>query len=113
MNENLLKHNGWKLYMALSALSVLLAFAINFLFLTDGLYYQSFGEQLAIKRIDKILEFSQKWQWLGYVFIPVIVLFRISYTSVFLYIGVFFSELEIEFGKLFKVVQIDICFGKR
>lgn len=96
-------YNIWKLYFLLIGLTVLLAFSINFLFLTEELFYQSFGEQLAVDRIAKMFELSRKWQWIGYFFIPVVILIRVSFTSVCLFIGCFFANTQVRFKQLFKV----------
>ena len=48
----------------------------------------------------------KKYQWMGYAVIPLIILMRIFYTSVFLYIGVFFTEFKVEFSKLYKTALL-------
>ncbi len=104
---DLIKINGYKLYFVLCFLTAIIALAMYFLFLSNNeLFYQSFNQQLALSRIDQMLELSKKWQWVGYAILPVIILLRVFYTTIFLYIGVFFTELKIEFGKLFKVALL-------
>jgi hypothetical protein len=36
---------NWKIFLLLVGLSALTAFAINYLFISEGVYYQSFGEK--------------------------------------------------------------------
>lgn len=111
INSYLLNYNSWKYLFLLTGFAVLTTFAINYLFLTEGLYYQSYGVQLAAKRIAKMIEVSQKWQWLGYVFVPIVVFIRVCFTATCLYIGCFIAELRINFGKLFKVaILADFVF---
>ena len=81
-------------------------FSIQSVIIEDQLYYQTFGEQLTFSRIEQILYLSKKFQWLGYAIIPLVILFRIFYTSVFLYIGICFTEIKVEFGKLFKIALV-------
>lgn len=106
MIENLLKYNSWKYFYLFIGFSVLIMFAINYLFVSDDLYYLSFGEQLATERIEKMMEFSKKWQWLGYVFIPIVVLIRVSFTAICIYTGQFLANLKVRFRDLFKVALI-------
>ena len=106
MKEYLLKCNGWKTFLLLTGITVLIIFAINDLFLSDRLYYQSFGAKLAIDRIAKMIKLSQKWQWVGYILIPILILIRVGFTTICLYIGSFFSELRSPFDKLFKVALL-------
>lgn len=108
----LLNCNSLKCILLLIGLSVLTTYAINHLFLSDELYYQSFGEQLAVDRIAKMIEVSQKWQLIDYVFIPIVVSIRVCFTATCLYIGCFIAELRISFGKLVKVALLaDFVFA--
>ena len=102
----------WKLLLFLIGIVVLNTFAVNYLFLSDGLYYQSFGEQLASDRIAEMIEVSQKWQWLGYVFIPIVVLIRVSFAATCLYTRVFLANLNVRSQDLFKEA-LSLYFGGR
>ena len=106
MVELISKYKFWKFFLLLIGLFVLLTFSINYLFLSEGIFYQSFGEQLAVDRIDKLFKMSQKWEWLGYIFIPIIVLIRVSFTAICLYIGCFLTNSQIRFRELFKVALL-------
>ena len=103
INRYLLEYNSWKYFFLLTGFAVLTTFAINYLFLTEGLYYQSYSMQLAAKRIAKMIEVSQKWQWIGYVFVPIIILMRVCFTSICIYIGCFLTNIKVGFNQLFKV----------
>lgn len=107
----IINYKSLNLYLLLVGFVVLLTFSSNYLFLSEGLFYQSFGEQLAIDRMEKMFEMSQKWQWVGYLLIPIIVLIRVSFTSICLYIGCFLSNRPVRFRKLFKVALVaDFAF---
>ncbi|MCX6219804.1 MAG: hypothetical protein NTZ69_02300 [Bacteroidia bacterium] len=96
----------WKLFLLITGFTFLLAFSINTLFLTEGLYYQTFGEKLAVDRITKMIEISQKWQWIGYVFITIILLIRVGFTAICLYIGCLLANIQVKFKELFKVALL-------
>jgi hypothetical protein len=105
--ENLvLKFTTWKVLLLFSCLNVFLTFSINYLFLSEGLFYQSFSEQLAVGRIAKMFEMSQKWQWIGYVFTPIVVIIRVSFTAICLYIGCFLANSNIRFKEVFKIALL-------
>ena len=91
------------LYLIIIMFGIISAFSIQYLFIEDYLYYQTFGEQITSDQIAKMLQISKKYYWLGYVFVPFIILIRVFFTSIFLYIGIFFTNLKIEFSKLFRV----------
>jgi hypothetical protein len=106
MPKNSLYFQLWKLYFLLIVFIGLISFAISYLFLSDGIFYQSFGEKLATERIAKMIESFHKSQWLGYVFISVIVLIRVSFTATCLYSGYFIANLKVRFRDLFKVALL-------
>lgn len=106
MYEHFLKLNNLKCFALLLGLTVITTLATSYLFLCDGIYYQSFGEKFATDRIAKMVEQSHKWQWLGYVFIPIVVLIRISFSTICLYTGYFLSNLKVRFKTLFKVALL-------
>lgn len=105
-NIRILEIDGWLIYILSTILYGFLSFSINYAFISDNLYYQSFGEQIALERIDKIIEFSGKWEWASYAVLPIIIIIRIFYTSVFLFVGIFFTEMKVDFGKLFKIALL-------
>jgi hypothetical protein len=97
----------WKVYITLIVLTVFLTFSINYLFISSDLYYQSYAEQIATDRIAEMFEFSKKWQWLGYILIPPLVLTRISFTATCLYTGYFLANIaKVRFNNLFKIALV-------
>ena len=101
-----INYKSWKIYLFLLLFLEFLSFSTSYLFLTDSLYYQTFGEQLAIGRIEQILENIKNWQWIGYLFIPIALLIRISFTTICLYTGFFLANLKVRFKDLFKVALL-------
>ena len=97
---------AFELFFVITIISIVITFSLNYLFLSDGLYYQSFGEKIATDRIAKIIEQSQKWQWLGYLFVPIAILTRVGFTATCIYIGLFVANLKVRFRELFKVALL-------
>ena len=106
MNKYSLKLNSWKCFILLLCFPVLTTFAVNYLFITEELYYNLFSDTLAVERITSIIEQSQKWQWLGYLFIPIVILIRVSFTAICLYIGLFLDNIKVRFKDLFKIALL-------
>lgn len=72
--------------------------------LTEEVYYNSLGEQLAVERIDAFLQMQHKWEWLKYAAIPVVVFLQALLVSVCLGAGAILMEYAISFKALFSMV---------
>jgi len=94
------------LFLFNTFINIVLAFSTNYLFLSETVYYQTFGEQIALHRIVTMYDQLQKWQWLGYVFIPIGILIRVGFTATCLYTGLFLVNLKVRFRDLFKVALL-------
>lgn len=82
-------------------------YAIHILFMNDNnIFYLTFIKETNINRIEQILTQFKEMKWISFILLPLILLIRVFYTSVFLYIGIFFTELKIDFGKLFKIALL-------
>lgn len=70
-----------------------------------GLLYNSLSEQLTQKQIQHFFELQEKWQWVGYISIPIVLLVKTSLITSVLYIGTFFfSKVTITFKQLWSFV---------
>ncbi|MBL4655446.1 MAG: hypothetical protein JKY33_06455 [Bacteroidia bacterium] len=81
-------------------------YIISDVVITKELYYQSYGEQVAFEQIDAYVEASEKWSWIGYVFLPLVLLIKISFVALCLNIGTLLNGINIGFKKLFQIVMI-------
>lgn len=91
-------------WLILSIASILIAEIFKKAIHFDALLYNSLSEQLTSKQIEKFIGFQKKWQWIGYVFIPVILLIKTILIATVLYIGLFFSNRDLKFNRLWDVV---------
>ncbi len=87
---------------------VFLSFGISFLskeiLKTDELLLNSLAEQLTQEQIQNALNFREKWQWVTYIIIPLLLLIKISVIALLLDLGAFFFNQEIKYKKLFNIV---------
>jgi energy-coupling factor transporter transmembrane protein EcfT len=63
-------------------------------------------ESLAYEHIEKILENKQRYAWVAYIFIPVVLLLRVLYSCIFLYSGVFFQGWKVSFKAVWRVALL-------
>lgn len=70
----------------------------------DELVLNSLVENLAQNQIEETITFKEKWQWLSYALIPILLLIKISIISAILDLGCFFFNKKIKYKKLFNIV---------
>lgn len=97
---------NWILFAFIAASYILLSLYFNEYILTDNIFYNSFGEQLAIERIEQIIDMQKRWRWLGYAFAPVILALRILAVCGCIYLRLFFDNKDISFKALMKTVLV-------
>jgi hypothetical protein len=97
---------------------ILLLFLIgchySFIVITDTilnsneLIYDFYSDQLAKEQITKLLENQQKWAWVGYAIVPLLILIRTCLVALCLSMGLFFYDTEnkIKFKQLFRVTLL-------
>lgn len=98
MKSTFIKYIG--LCIALMALTELTKYVLNF----DALFYNSLAENLNSKQVTMIMELRDKWQWLSYSIIPLLILLKTGIVASVLYIGTFFfSKAKVTFKQLWDV----------
>ncbi|TDO96097.1 hypothetical protein [Flavobacterium sp. 245] len=91
-------------WLVLSFVSILIVEIFKKATHFDDLFYNSLSEQLTFQQVENLLSFQKKWEWVGYVFIPVFLLIKTSIIATILYIGLFFSQKDLKFRNLWDIV---------
>lgn len=98
--------NKYEFFLLISLIYILISILLNEYIIKEDLYYQTLGEHLARERIEEFLEFKNKWDWVGYCIIPVVLLIKIFYVTVCFEIGVIFHGFKVSFRNLFHVAML-------
>ncbi|NCP22463.1 MAG: hypothetical protein GW847_10760 [Zetaproteobacteria bacterium] len=70
------KYNNYILFLMVVVLTLLINLLVKYGLGLDKLVYNFYAEQLAKDQLENLLEAQQKWAWVGYVIIPLMVLIR-------------------------------------
>ena len=92
-------------FLFISLLYVLFSVLLNEFIIKDDLYYQTLGEQLARERIEQLLEFKHKWDWIAYLIIPVVLLFKFLFVALCLETGSIFQGYKTSFKQMFHIAM--------
>ena len=103
-----MKINNFSLFFLLLVFNLLIVFFTNYLLNTEDLLINFYSEQLAKDQLEQLLENQQKWAWLGYAILPLLILIRVSLVSFCLSIGLFLYDIEnkIQFKQFFRIALV-------
>ena len=106
MIEYVLSVKGWKLFLGIVSLNLLVIFLSQMTLINETVFFNTYSDQLTYERSMELFQQIQNYSWVSYVLGPVLLFLKFSAISVLLYIGVFFSDLhkDIPLRKIFKVV---------
>jgi len=69
-----------------------------------GLLRHFLSDFLTINQINDYFNFQDKWHWLTYFYIPIIILIKTSIISIVLYIGLFLSNKDVKYKHTWNIV---------
>lgn len=92
------------LFFVLALCTLLIGVLSNYILGADTLVVQSLAEQLTQEQIQDALHFKDKWQWIGYIVAPLILLLKIAIIAAIIDIGCFFFDKEVKYKTLFTIV---------
>lgn len=106
-----MKYSLSSLFFVLLLIQLLIAFYSQTYLLTDDLYRLIVGSQMTDRQFEDYLEFVHKWQWVSYLFIPLALLLRISFTWICLKAGSFITDrfTQASFWKI--AIQAEVIFA--
>ncbi|MFO7924663.1 MAG: hypothetical protein R6U58_13325, partial [Bacteroidales bacterium] len=79
---------------------------VNEYIINDELYYRSLGNQLSINVIDELINFRNKWQWVGYAGIPLILAIKFLLVGTFLSMGSIVAGHRLTFRQIFALAMV-------
>ena len=93
-----------RLFFILIIISILLSILSQHLLDIDILLINSLAEQFTTEQIKIIINIQEKWQWLGHLLIPLLLLLKTAIIATILDLGYFLFGKEIKYKKLFNLV---------
>ncbi len=79
-------------------------FILNDLIITEAMHFNTYSKQLDYERIEQLIKSKNKFAWIGYIFIPIRILFKLGIITSCLWLAIFFTEIRTSTIKLFSVV---------
>ena len=98
-------------FIVLIFFTVILGYISSKILTSEELVILSLSESFTFEQINDIIGFQEKWEWLGYALVPLLLLLKTSIISAILDAGCFFFDKEIKYKKLFNIaVKAEFVF---
>ncbi len=96
-----------RLVVAMQLLVVtLLAVLMNWLLVSDTLYFNAYAEQLSYEQIRDLMTQGERYEWVGYALVPVLVLLRLVLVAACLSLCLYLGWGRFQFGACFRVAAV-------
>ncbi len=86
--------NNYNLFFISVLLLYITTYFIKTTLNSQELIYNFYSEQLAQEQVEKLIQSQEKWAWLGYAVIPLLVLIRSSLVAMCLSVGHFLYNIN-------------------
>ncbi|MGB8194410.1 MAG: hypothetical protein WCF67_20940 [Chitinophagaceae bacterium] len=94
------------LFTIFSLAYVIVSYLTNTLLLTDEFYVSIWSEQFSPDRVSKMLESTEKLEWIIYLLTPAILALKLLLIAASIQAGLYMSDIELPFKDVFKIVLI-------
>lgn len=106
MIEKLQQQNKWFVFTGITLITVYFTWLMNVALPFERMLYNSFSEQVSINRIKSMMDSREKWQWLGYVFVPLFLIIKWFLVAITLVVGALLLEVQLKFKKAFQIAML-------
>ena len=104
--KSLYKADTRVIFISASLLYILISVIINEFIISSELYYNTYADRLSIDRINKLIHLKDKWEWTGYILIPLLLFIKLLIITLSIEIGVILLDYKVGFNQIFRVVLI-------
>ena len=73
---------------------------------SDKLYFEFYGDQLAYERIVALIDEQKKWEWVGFVVLPLLYLLKFFFITCVLLMGTFIAGYKVKFTDTFTITVL-------
>ena len=91
----------WFLFLA--GATIIFIWLQQTFFVSDILYYNTYGDQLSIDTIELMIGGAKKYAWVSYLVAPLLLLLRVTLVACCFYTALFFKNEKSDFASCFNI----------
>jgi hypothetical protein len=100
------EENGYMIFLAIILVYWTIMFITNEILINETILFNSLYGQIPENYIDDIIAWQNKWRWVSYAILPVILLVKWLFVSAFISAGSVFVGLKLGFKNIYKVIMV-------
>lgn len=97
-------HKVWVLLIIISSVYITITFFSSNWIYTDDFFYRNLSAQLPSSTIDQILKSNERFWWAGYILQVVLVLLKVLFAVICVFVGIVLSDIKFSFKYLLKTI---------
>lgn len=98
--------SGWIQFCIIITFYAVLTFISNRYLLKEEVLIRSYSDQLTLQSIEALLGIKDRYEWVGYVFTPIILLLKIVFTTICVSICAVLSTIDFKFKTIFRAALL-------
>ncbi|MFT4202379.1 MAG: hypothetical protein QM610_00560 [Chitinophagaceae bacterium] len=98
--------NFWYLFLSIVLLYLVVTYLTNTYIYTDSFYYQMLSDKFDSDRVMEIIHSQVRFQYIGYLVLPVVILLKLVIIAGVLYIGLFLFDGHSQYKHCLNVVLV-------
>jgi hypothetical protein len=103
--KNLLFYNKFFFFSFVCLVLLCFTYWNYYFYYNEDILASTYGEQISFERISMLLANGEKYFWITLLFLPIVILFRVTYTAFAIIIGGFFTLSKEKFGTYFNIAM--------
>jgi len=103
INIELLQIRKLIFFVLLICFSGAMVYFINYSFYTEQIFFNTYSDQLAFERIEKIFNAQERNKWIGYLLLPLLLYVKVLYNTCAVTTGSLLSDSRAGFKSNFNV----------
>lgn len=104
--NNIFNFKFWKAWFIVVSLYIFTTYIGNTFIYTDSFYYHSLSDKIDVERIKGIIAFQSRFQQLGYIFIPIVLLIKLWILAGVIFTGLFLANRNVSYKDCLKITLI-------
>lgn len=96
----------WYMFSAIALLYLIITYITNAYVYTDSFYHQELSDKFDYDRVTEIIHNKIKYQYIGYIILPILILLKLSIIAGVIYIGLFLFDSNIKYKNCLNIVLV-------